>query len=120
MLDLNRLSGYFAMTLSPLEGVNLATVGALGFIRSQLHVIVPGLVSGPIFGWLGYQWRTSRSWLSAALVAGAFCLEPPARTGYGQPFQFAGVAAGEILFGLVVATYFARIGLKGRRQARPH
>lgn len=77
------------------------------FVRSQLHVIVPGVVTGPLFGWLGYLWRTSRSWLSAVTVVVAFCGEPLVRWLVRQPIPAAGVAAVEVMLGLAVATYFA-------------
>jgi hypothetical protein len=113
-VTLAALLGYFVMTVSPLEGVDLATVRPLDFLHSQLHVIIPSLATGPLFGWLGQRWRMSRSWLSAALVAGAFSLEPLARAVDDQPFQFTGVAASEIIIGIAISMYFARAGMTGR------
>ena len=95
------LVGYFAMTISPIEGVS--HVDLLAFIRSQEHVILPAIVTGPLWGWLGYRWRVSRSWSSAAAVAGAFCLEPLARVAYGNPFTYTGVAAAEVALGVALA-----------------
>jgi hypothetical protein len=102
------LCGYFVMTLSPLEGVSASQIHLGLFVRSQLHVIVPGLVSGPLFGWLGYLWRTSRSWLSAAAVAVAFCGEPLARWLVRQPIPAVPVAVAEVVAGLAVAVFFVR------------
>lgn len=116
---LSALLGYFVMTLSPLEGVSWSHVDVVGFLRSQMHVIIPGLVSGPVFGWLGFRWRTTRSWVSAAWIAGAFCLEPLARRAVGQPLPVASAGAVEILAGLLMASYFATSGLKHRRRNRP-
>jgi hypothetical protein len=101
------LCGYFIMTLSPLEGVTASQVNIAAFVRSQLHVIVPGIVTGPLFGWLGNLWRTSRSWLSATAVVVAFCGEPLARWLVHQPIQTAAVALAEIAIGLAVAVCFA-------------
>ena len=113
------LIGYFVLTLSPVEGVSIQSVDTLGFVRSQLHVILPGLVTGPVLGWLGQQWRTRRSWLSAAVVAGAFCFEPVARAAAGQLLPAAEVGTAEVVVGVATAAYFAVAGLIYRRHARP-
>jgi hypothetical protein len=97
------LLGYFVMTLSPVEGVRLSSVVVPRFLYSQLHVIVPGLLTGPLYGWFGYRWRTSRSWASAALVVGAFCLEPLARALCGQPLGSTTVSTAEVAAGVVAA-----------------
>lgn len=70
------LAGYFVLTLSPIEGVSTANVHAVQFLHSQLHLILPALVTGPCFGLLGYVSRTSRSIVGAVTIAAAFCLEP--------------------------------------------
>src|SRR5205807_2575599 len=64
VVTVSALVGYFAMTLSPVEGVALGRVpaGILPLLRSNLVVIVGGLVSGPGFGLLGQRWRLGRSW----------------------------------------------------------
>ena len=83
------LAGYFAMTLSPVEGVALGRFPGdlVALARSNLRNIVGGLLTGPLFGALGWRWRTARSWASAALLAAAFCLEPVARLAVGQLFE---------------------------------
>jgi len=43
-------------------------------------------VTGPLYGFLGQRWRTRRAWISAALVAGALCLEPFVLTAAGRTF----------------------------------
>jgi hypothetical protein len=104
------LLGYLAMTVSPVEGVATARVHLVAFLGSQLHVLLPGLVTGPVWGWLGYRWRTGWSRLSAVLIAGAFCLEPAARAVYGQPFRHAAVAAAEVLAGALLMTAMVVVG----------
>jgi hypothetical protein len=99
---LSALLGYFVMTLSPIEGVAIRQIHPLAFAISQLHVILPALITGPLWGWFGHRWRRGRSWPIAALVAGAFCLEPLARTVYGQPFMYAGAAAAEVITGVLL------------------
>jgi hypothetical protein len=103
------LAGYAAMTLSPVEHAELTTRSIAGFIRSSEGVIVGGLVTGPLFGWLGHRWRTERLWLGPLLVAGAFCLEPLARVtaGHGQEIRFRTVWMLEVAAGLAFAAYVA-------------
>ena len=104
------LVGYFAMTLSPLEGVPLAGVpaGAVALLHGNAVYIVGGLVTGPLYGLLGQQWRVRRWWVSAALVAGALCLEPGARVVAGRLFPPSVVWAVEVGLGALIAAYFAQ------------
>lgn len=108
------LAGYFAMTLSPIEGV--FHVDFLSFVRSQEHVILPAIVTGPLWGWLGYRWKVSRSGWSAGLVVGAFCLEPLARILYGNPFAYTAVAVVEVAVGVALAAVAVVARRRWRRQ----
>lgn len=116
-VTLAALLGYFIMTLSPLEGVTAGQIHVRAFLVSQLHVILPGLITGPLLGWLGHHWRTTRSWASAALIAGAFCLEPLARVAYGQPFSAVGVATGEVIAGVVLGAWLVLVAARERRNS---
>jgi len=102
------LAGYFTLMWSPLEGVSpgqfLSEWPTL--IRSQWANILGGLVTGPLFGLLGHRWRTGRSWVSAALVAGALCLEPFARWVVGRLYPPAFVWQIEVATGAVLALFF--------------
>jgi hypothetical protein len=84
IVALSALAGYFAMTLSPVEGVHVTISGASALLGSNRLNEVGGLVAGPVFGWLGYCWRTRRSWLAAACVTGALCFEPLAVIAVGR------------------------------------
>jgi hypothetical protein len=104
------LVGYFAMTYSPMEGVptdrffrGMAAVMTSGY--NPLY-IVGGLVTGPLYGWLGQRWRVDRSWTSAMLVAGALCLEPLARWMVGMLSPPALVWTTEVTIGAIVAACF--------------
>jgi hypothetical protein len=103
------LVGYGIMTLSPMEGVHLShNSGAVAaLIQSESKVIIGGLVTGPLFGFLGQQWRSRRAWTSAALVTGALCLEPLVRELAGSLSSPSSVWMGEIVVGVVLAAYFA-------------
>jgi len=121
------LAGYFAMTVSPMEGVALrqiphAALAAISANFTLAHpVIVGGLLTGPLFGLAGQRWGVSRTWVVAGLVAGAFLLEPVARLADGQLFGPSWVWLAEVAFGvgllawLLVAANAAERG----RFARP-
>jgi hypothetical protein len=114
------LLGYFAMTLSPIEGVALRQVHPLAFLVSQLHVLLPAVLTGPLWGWLGHRWRSGRSsWVGALSVGGAFCLEPLARSVYGQPFAEGHVAAAETVTGVLLTGLLLVVAVRRRSGARP-
>jgi len=73
------LLGYWLMTDSPAEGAQYTLANAHGFLVSNAFVVIGGLVTGPLFGWFGQQWRTRRVLLGALVTAAALCLEPLAR-----------------------------------------
>jgi hypothetical protein len=68
-----------AMMLSPIEGVAVQSIHWGLEVRSQLHIILPALITGPAFGWLGWYWRATRTRLPGILMAGFFVLEPLVR-----------------------------------------
>jgi hypothetical protein len=110
------LAGYLAMTLSPVENAHF-TLGALGaLLHSEDKVIVGGLITGPLYGWLGNRWRVTHGWASAALAAGPLCLEPLARAMTGSPSPRM-VWLAEVAAGLALAAFFLAIGLAHRRAA---
>jgi hypothetical protein len=112
------LTGYFVMTLSPIEGVSLSGINFIDFARSQEANIVGGVVTGPLFGWLGWRWRSERSWLSAVLVAGALCLEPIARLAVGRLGSPSLVWIAEVAIGISLAAYFAVSGMPRGHDAK--
>jgi hypothetical protein len=84
------LVGYFLLTDSPLEGAQYSLANTHGFLVSNAPVVVGGIVTGPLFGWFGQQWRTRRAIAGALIAAAAFCLEPLARRAAVRPIQMLG------------------------------
>src|SRR5581483_3125 len=118
--------GYFLMTDSPLENAHYSLAGARGFVISDPALIVGGVVTGPLFGWLGQRWRTRRTLLPALVLAAALCLEPFVRRAdlgsvrtFGRsylltsPIGSHGVVLAEIVAGLL----FAAVALAVRRSS---
>jgi hypothetical protein len=99
------LTGYFAMTLSPVEGVALssALAGVPGLVGSNLQNILGGAVTAPLCGLVGYRARAGQWWPGAVLVAGALCLEPMARRAAGELYPPRFVWQAEVVLGLAVA-----------------
>jgi hypothetical protein len=118
LTTLAALAGYWAVLSSPLEGAHLSLRGLEGWLGSNTWIVVGGLVTGPLFGFLGQRWRTRRAWLSAALVAGALCLEPLAERVASRTWSDT-VSLFEIAAGLVWATYFLVRGTAFRRRGQP-
>jgi Family of unknown function (DUF6518) len=111
------LAGYCTLMWSPLEGVALSqSLPELPtLLRSQWLNFCGGLVTGPLFGLLGQRWHTDRSWLGAALVVGALCLEPLARWRAGQlpPPTFVWVI--EVAAGVLLALFFVVASVSRQR-----
>jgi len=113
------LAGYFAMSHSPMEGVpidrfwgRVVTMVSTGY--NPLW-IVGGILTGPLYGFLGHRWRVARSWISAALVTSALCLEPLARKVAGMLSGPPLVWGAEVVLGTVVAVLFALMIVTSRR-----
>ena len=117
---MSALAGYFLMIMGPFEGGqwNFTFREAHGLLLSNTLNIVGGLVTGPLYGFLGQRWRTRRAWISAALVAGALCLEPFALAVAGETFPGESTAVWrvEVVVGIAMAGYFVIAGLACRRR----
>jgi hypothetical protein len=104
------LLGYGLMTLSPVEGAHLTTTTMRGFVLSEAPVLLGGVVTGPLFGWLGCLWRLRRAWAGALAIVAALALEPLARSLVaGHEIRFEFVSAAEIGAGIVTGLYFASV-----------
>jgi len=113
------LAGYFALMWSPFEGVHmtLATMGHL-VLSSQARNVVGGLVSGPVYGWLGQRWRVRRSPLSALLAASLLPLEPIALALAGRASGPPAAYVAEVIAGVLLAGYFVAAMSRSRRPTR--
>jgi hypothetical protein len=109
------LLGYAAMTRSPVEHAHLTVATLRGFVISERAVLLGGIVTGPLFGWFGQQWRTRRAIWGALITAAALCLEPLARrlSRSATSIQYRDVWLAEVAAGLVFAA-----AVLARRYAR--
>ena len=105
--------GYIAMIVSPVEGTHLTPRLLLMVLASQSQWFATGLITGPLYGWLGYRWRSGRSRTALLLAVLPVLLEPVARwlaTRFGLgnipylPFQWPGD-------GRAVAAEFAELAV---------
>lgn len=111
------LVGYTAMTFSPVENAHLSLSGLVGFLRGgNLRWFVAGAITGPLFGWLGYRWRTRRALWAGLAVAAIIVLEPAARHLYGNVIRSTEVASTEICVGVVLAV---AMGMRFLLRQRP-
>ena len=97
------LLGYGLMTLSPVEHAHLTVATVRGFLVSERSVLLGGIVTGPLFGWFGWRWRTKRAIAGALVTAAALCLEPFVRRATVNPIRFRDVTLAEIAAGLALA-----------------
>ena len=97
------LLGYAVMTLSPVEHAHLTVATLRGFAVSERSVLLGGIVTGPLFGWFGQQWRTRRAIAGALVTAAALCLEPLARRVTIGPIRYREVWLAEVAAGLALA-----------------
>jgi hypothetical protein len=105
LCTLAALAGYWAMTLSPVEGAVVTLRGVRGLVVGQSNYVLGALLSGPLFGWLGYRWGTRRDWKSALGAAVVVGLEPLAHVAAGTPVTVPGVWAAEAVVGSLMALY---------------
>jgi hypothetical protein len=73
------VAAYSLMAASPMEGVHLTPQAYLGCLARQWPWIAGGLITGPLYGWLGHRFRAHRSWTAGLLAALPVMLEPPGR-----------------------------------------
>jgi hypothetical protein len=97
------LVGYFLMTDSPAEGAHYTLAYARGFVTSEHDVLLGAVLTGPLFGWFGQQWRTRRAIVGALVTAAALCLEPLARRASVDPIRYRAVSLAEVAAGLALA-----------------
>jgi Family of unknown function (DUF6518) len=97
------LLAYGVMTISPVEHAHLTVASVRGFLISERSVLLGGIVTGPLFGWFGQQWRTRRAITGALVTAAALCLEPLVRRVTINPIGYRAVWLAEVAAGLALA-----------------
>ena len=108
------LVGYALLTLSPVENAHFTLAGLRGFAISERSVLLGGIVTGPLFGWFGQQWRTRRAIVGALVTAAALCLEPLARRVSVDPIRYRSVWLTEVVIGVVFAASVVLVSRHGR------
>jgi hypothetical protein len=95
--------GYFLLTDSPAEGARYTVANARGFFVSEHLVLLGAVVTGPLFGWFGQQWRIHGRIAGALATAAALCLEPLLRRASVDPIRYRSVWVVELVAGLALA-----------------
>jgi Family of unknown function (DUF6518) len=119
VVTLSALAGYFAMSHSPMEGAPLKDFWprVVRMVTTGYNPawIAAGLVTGPLFGYLGYRWRTDRWWVGALAVVGSLFLEPLARLPVGMLSGAPIVWGVEVALGALAGAGFALAIVNARR-----
>lgn len=106
------LAGFIAMTLSPTEHAKYSLTGLMGLVGGQARWFVFGAATAPVFGWLGYRWRTDRVLWAPVIAAASLCLEPPARTViwpiHSPQVRWAEIGSGVVLLGVCASAWAYR------------
>ena len=121
IVTMSALLGYFAMTYSPMENVPFDRFfeGIGIMVRTNALWVVGGAVTGPLYGFLGHRWRVSRSWVSAALITLALCVEPLARHLVDRLAPYPYVWVAEVAVGVLAAAAFAFAAVRRGRGTAP-
>ena len=123
-----RLLG-LAVALVAVAGFLVASVGVVQTFTSgpsallwamlfQLPWLLGAAVSGPVYGWLGYRWRVTRSWWAALAATAPFMLEPVVRWQLSSWeiliwTPYAPAAWAEALAGLALTVAAITVSLRG-------
>lgn len=103
-----------ATTLVALTAFYYVGNASLAQVTSVYRVyFVGGVVTGPLYGWLGWRWRVSRSLVSGSALAVAFVLEPLAwRLHIGYLPNPGSVWITESLFGVTLTVLVAVLAVR--------
>jgi hypothetical protein len=114
------LLGYFAMGLSPVEGVATSTALAdvRGLLSSNVENLVGGALTAPVCGLIGQRARRGRWWPAAVLAAASLALEPVVREAVGRRFAPAYVWELETAAGVAIALAAAVTAAASARRER--
>jgi phosphotransferase system glucose/maltose/N-acetylglucosamine-specific IIC component len=102
---LTALLAYALMTLSPVEHARLTVAGFEAFVRTNATWFLGGVLTGPLFGWLGHRWRVVRT-PAALAVAALVALEPVVHAAGFRTMPLSPVTEAEVACGLAMAMWF--------------
>jgi hypothetical protein len=102
------VGAYVLMIISPMEGARFTGSAVASTTASQWMWFTGGLLSGPVYGLLGYYWRARKSWAAALLATAPLVLEPGARWladhfGVLSWWSFAPAVYAEVAVGLALS-----------------
>lgn len=124
---------YVLMIVSPMEGVHLTPTTVAFSLASQWPWFAGGLITGPLYGWLGHRWRARRSPAVALFAVLPVALEPAIRwlatrlalsgigwLAFSWPVPGSGTVAelAELAIGLLLTGVVIRVIARGRASAR--
>jgi len=116
--------GFLTANAGPVQALTSGPSAVLWAMLDQLPWLFGAVVSGPVYGLLGYRWRVTRSWPVALAVSAPVMLEPALRWWLSSRGMliwapYAPVAWAEALAGLVLTAAAITIGLRGGMCERP-
>lgn len=104
VFSVTAIAAYVAMILSPIEGVSLAhAVRVLpDTVSAQWPWLLGALTVAPLYGFLGYWWRTRRSVAVALVLPATLVLEPLARWAASRSLPDPSIGRVEVGVGVAV------------------
>ena len=118
------VAGFLAAGVGLVQTLTSGPSAVLWAMLGHLPWLLGAMVSGPVFGLLGYEWRVTRSWWLALAATAPVMLEPALRwrlSSWGiliwEPY--ASVAWAEALAGLALTVAAITVGPRGGIHDRP-
>ena len=116
--------GFLDASVGLVQTFTSAPSAVLWAMLGQLPWLLGAMVSGPVYGLLGYRWRVTRSWWLALAATAPVMLEPALRwrlSSWGMLIwaPYAPVAWAEALAGLALTVAAITVGSRGGIHERP-
>ncbi len=118
------VAGFLAASVGLVQTFTSGPSAVLWAMLDQLPWLLGPMVSGPVYGLLGYRWRVTRSWWLALAATAPVMLEPALRwrlSSWGILIweSYAPVAWAEALAGLALTVAAITVGPRGGIAAKP-